>query len=88
MKKKTILCLMVFILLLLSVGAAFYAYPRYRVEQNEKHEKQLVAKAIHYLDIMKKAVGQYAKRSTDAPKFDILLDEMLKLGGVTMPKGQ
>lgn len=93
MKKKNIICFLISIslLLLILAAAVFYVPKQYQSIQNEKQEdqeKQLVAKAIVYLDSIKQAVALYAAQRSDSPKLDILLDEMLKLSGTELSKGR
>ena len=54
----------------------------------EAQEKQLLAGALEYLDSIKKAVASYATQQVNPPQSDILLQEMLKLSEIELPKGR
>ncbi len=99
MKRKIITYFLVFILLLAAIAAAVFCIRAYYQEAQQKalekqkiaeqeHEKKVATYAIEHLDIMEKAVEAYIKRPGDSPKFDILLDEKLKLSEADLSYGQ
>ncbi|MBR3631478.1 MAG: hypothetical protein IKN49_00160 [Elusimicrobiaceae bacterium] len=99
MKRKIIIYFLIFISLLVAAVAAFFCIRSYyqkaqqqalekqKLEEQE-HEKKVVTYAIEHLDIMEKALEAYIKRPGDSPKFDILLNEILKLAETDLSYGQ
>jgi len=99
MKRKIITYFLMFIFLL-AVGAwAVFCIRTHaqKVHQQalekqkfdeQEHEKKVATYAIEHLEIMEKAVDAYIKRPGDSPKFDILLDEILKWAETDLSYGQ
>ncbi|MBO7237847.1 MAG: hypothetical protein J6U96_00970 [Elusimicrobiaceae bacterium] len=99
MKRKTIVYALVLVLLLSTIAVATscirghyhktqqQTYEKQKLEEQE-HEKKVATYAIEHLNIMKKAVESYIKRPGDSPKFDILLNEILKLEETDLSYGK
>lgn len=57
-------------------------------QKTQEFEKTLSSYAIHHLNIMKKAVDLYIKHTGDTPRFDIEINEILKLAETDLSHGE